>query len=218
MTETGNEIIDTAELAERRHEPGEEPRDVQTDAVASHKPFGKGIEFHVSMRNYTMCDMDDLIIEAAAKLILDNRNERDMAKQIEAKCIQMVSAKATEALSKVTNEIIDQPITPSFGDKKPVTMREFIGLTGREYLAVPVDSYGRARGEKDFDDYRHNAVPRIDYLVRRAMDDRFKQEIEKATDAAVREIRAALKAQHDAVLAAEMGRLREALSRAIGAQ
>lgn len=207
---TAGEITSTAEIAEREWGDHSEPGNVESDIVATREPEGKGIEFTVSMRDYTQRDMEGLIIEAAAQLIVGRRGEREMAKVIEAKCIELVARRADEALAKVADTIIDQPLTPSFGDKKPVTMREFIGLTGREYLSATVDGNGNPTTKSG---WGSSGRPRIEYLVAKYMDRRFTQEIEKATNAVISEVRASIKAQHDALLAAEKKRFADALAK-----
>jgi hypothetical protein len=210
---TGNHITDTSEIAEAEWDAHEEPEDVRSDIVATVEPEERGIEFHVSMRDYTQRDMEGLIIEAAAMQILGRRSDSGLAKAIEAKCIELVDAKASSALAAVTAEIIEQPLTPSFGSKEPVTMREFIGLTGRAYLTTRVGHDGKPSTR---DSWARNDDPtRIERLVSQYMDQAFKKEIEKATNAAINEVRAAIKAQHDAFLAAERARLQEALAKAV---
>lgn len=207
-----NHITDTGEMAELEYDDHGEPRDVQTDMVATKEAEGRGIEFHVSMRDYTMADMEALIVEAAAKMIVGRSPGTSMAKAIEAKCVELVDAKAAKALEKVTAEIIDAPMTPSFGDRKPITMREFIGLYGREYLTVAVDREGNpTKGG-----WNSSAVStRIELIVGKYLDRHFKDEIEKATRAAIAEIQIGIQAKHDATLAAEKKRLREALAKAV---
>lgn len=202
------EITSTAEMAEADWSPGEEPEDVRTDIVATTEAEGRGIEFHVSMRDYTQRDMEELIIEAAARMIVGRHNDREMAKVIEAKCIEQITARADKALLAVTAEIIEQPITPGYGDKKPVTMREFLGLYGREYLSEKVGSDGKP------DKSAYRSVTRMEWLVSRYMDNAFKTEIEKATNAAIAEIKAGIAAKHKALLDAEKARFREYLAKA----
>lgn len=208
--EASNEITSTSDIAESEWDGQSEPGDVGSDIVATRTPEGRGIEFTVSMRDYTQRDMEGLIIEAAAQLIVGRRNEREMAKIIEAKCIELVAKRADAALAEVADTIIDQPLTPSFGDKKPVTMREFIGLTGREFLCAQVDGSGNPTASNG---WGSNSRPRIEYLVSKYMDRRFVNEIEKATNAVISEIRASIKARHDALLAAEKKRFGEALAK-----
>lgn len=205
------EITSTSDMAEAEWDGDSEPDDVRSDIVATTEPEGRGIEFAVSMRDYTMRDMEALIVEAAAQMIVGRRGEREMAKAIEQRCIELIDAKARAALDAVTTEIIDQPVTPSFGDKKPVTMREFIGLTGRAYLTEIVGHDGGPPS----DSYRRSSdnMARVAWLVQRAMDAKFKAEIEKATNAAVAEVRAAIHAQHAALIAAEKQRFAEALAK-----
>lgn len=204
-----SEITSTADMAEDDWDSGEEPQDARSDIVATHEAEGRGIEFHVSMRDYTQRDMEELIIEAAARMIVGRHNDREMAKLIEAKCIEQITARADQTLRNVTAEIIDQPITPGYGDKKPVTMREFLGLYGREYLSVTVDNDG-----KPSTDNWGKRLTRMEWLVRRYMDNAFKTEIEKATNAAINEIKVGVAAKHKALLDAEKARFREYIDKA----
>lgn len=203
-------ITSTAEMAENAYDGEDEPREVETDMVATHEAQGKGIEFHVSMRNHTMSDMEALIVEAAAKTLVGQYGTAKIAKQIETRCISLVAGKADEALSKVAVDIIDQPLTPSFGAKKPVTMREFLGLYGREYLETKVD---RHTGEVGGDSWASTKISRIEWLVSKHTSETFRREIEKATNAAIAEIQGAITAQHGAFLEAEKARFREALAK-----
>jgi len=207
-----DEIVDSSELAESEWDSQSEPRDLTSDLSATAQPTEERIEFHVQMRGYTQRDMDDLIVEAAARLIVGKHNERSITKAIEEKCVELLNDKATKALDGVTSEIIDQPLTPNFGEKKPVTMREFLGLYGREFLMTPVDADG-----KPGRDHWGRSRARIEWLVSRHLDARFEAEIKKATQAAVTEITRELKARHEAILEAEKQRLRDALAKVTGA-
>lgn len=206
-----NEIINTNDLAESEWDGNGEPSEVQTDAVATKNAEGRGIEFHVSMRDYTQRDMEELIVEAAARVLVGNYGDAKLAKLIEERCIALTTEKADRALADVTTDIIDQPITPKYPfmkpDAAPTTMREFIGLTGREYLTAYVDSVGRPTTD------RHYGKTRIQYLVETYMQQAFKREIEKATIATIIEIQKEIRAKHDAFLNAEKARVRDALAK-----
>ena len=210
MTTEPNEITDTADIAERNWDGESEPDDKGADLSATHKPTEDRIQFHVQMRGYTMREMDNLIIEAAAQLIVGKHNDRAIAKAIEDKCVELINAKATKALDAVTADIIEQPITPNWGDKKPVTMREMIGLYGREFLETTVDRDG-----KPSRDTYSRTQSRISYLVERYLDRKFQAEIEKATMTAMSAVHREIKARHEKVLAAELERLRTALAKAL---
>lgn len=203
-----NTIIDTGNVAEML---GLGPEEEISSMDATHEPTGKGIEFHVAMRGHTMRDMEELIVQAAAQLIVGKFGNDRLAKEIEAKTISLVTDKADKALSAVSAEIIDQPITPKYpfmkSDEKPTTMREFIGLTGRDYLTAFVDVSGKPTTD------RHYGKSRIQHLVEKYMEVAFKREIEKATNAAILEVRKAIEDQHKAFLEAEKARFREALSK-----
>lgn len=205
------EITSTHELAEQTWDPEEEPKDVRSDLVATSKAEGKGIEFHVSMRDYTKMDMEGLIVEAAAMQLVGKFGNDRLAKEIEERTITLVTEKADRALASVAADIIDQPLTPKYNFAKasevPVTMREFIGLTGRDYLMAYVDSSGKPTTD------RHYGRTRIQHLVESYMSRHFKNEIEKATNAAIAEVRNQLAAAHKAFLDAEKARFREALEK-----
>lgn len=211
MSTEPNEITNTGDIAMAAYDgnpmyddgPAEVPH-----LNATHEPE-PGISFHVQMQGYTKSAMDGLIVEAAAQLIVGRHNKNEIAKAIEAKCIELLTAKADAALQGVTAAIIDQPLTPNFGDKKPVTMREFIGLTGREYLTERVDRDGKPSSGG----WGSSTFTRIELLVSQFMERKFKTEIEKATSAAIREVQDAIKASHAALLEAEKARLREALAK-----
>lgn len=196
------DIMDTGDL------PEDEVQD-NLNASEESKPEER-IEFHVQMRGYTQRDMDALIVEAAARLIVGRHGESKLAKEIEQRCTALTAERADKALSTVTAEIMDQPLTPSFASAKaPVTMREFLGLYGREYLAATVGKYD---GDPNTSSY--NTVSRMEYLVGRALDTKFQKEMESATNAVVREIQAEVKGRLEAALAAEKARYREALAKA----
>ncbi|MCY1244743.1 hypothetical protein D9M72_578370 [compost metagenome] len=164
------------------------------------------------MRGHTMQDMEELIVQAAAQQLIGTMGKTSLAKMIEEKTISLVTAKADQALEAVTTDIINQPLIPKYSygkpDADPVTMREFLGLTGRQYLAERVDMQGKVNERGSY-----NETSRIQYLVQKCMDTAFKREIEKATNAAVAEIRNGIEAQHKAFLEAEKKRFSEALAK-----
>ncbi len=202
-----NEILNTGDMQ------GDEFSEPSSHLVATEKAEGKGIEFHVSMRGHTMADMEALIVEAGTRMLMGRFDDKALGNLIEDKCIQQVTAKADAALHAVTHEIIDQPLTPAFGDKKPVTMREFIGLTGREYLTERVDREGKPTTGNGWGS--SPTYTRIELLVESYMQKHFRREIEKATNAAITEVQQAIKANHAAFIEAEKARLRTALGKAV---
>lgn len=208
-----NEITSTHDMAENEWIDDEDPQGAQTAMFATKTAEGRGIEFHVSMRDYTQRDMEALIVEAAARVLVGNYGDAKLAKLIEERCVALTMEKADKALAAVTTDIIDQPITPKYPfmkpDAAPTTMREFIGLTGREYLTAYVDSYGKPTTD------RHYGKTRVQYLVETYMQQAFKNEISKATNATISEIQKEIRAKHDAFLNAEKTRVREALAKVV---
>lgn len=201
-------IVDTADIAEEVD--FDEDLAPEEDMAATTGPSAEEdkIEFHVQMRSHTMRDMEQLVIEAAARQVMGRFSTGTLAKQIEQRCIELLNEKATAALDGVTTEIIDQPLTPKFGDKQPVTMREFIGLYGREYLEVCV-----GRDGKPYDGWGGSGMPRMQWLAEQALDRKFTREIEKATSTAILEIQKTIQKQHQVLIDAEKERFRAALER-----
>jgi hypothetical protein len=200
------DIIDTAELPE-----DEFSEDI---AATTESEPAERLEFFVQMRGYTLREMDNLIVEAAARQIVGASRNTVLAKEIEQRCITMTAEKVDAKLASVTAEIVDQPMIPAFGSsKEPVTMRDFMALCGRQYLAEMVGNDGKPATGSGYG-YSGN-MPRMQYLVKQALDLKFKREIEAATNAAIREVQAAIKADHAALLAAENQRLREALAKVV---
>jgi hypothetical protein len=195
------DIIDTGDLSEEES--------VREHIVASEesRPEEK-IEFFVQMRSWTARDMEELVVEAAARLLVGKFGDNAIGKDIQERCKVLLTQKADAVLSGVTSEIIDQPLTPSFGDKKPVTMREFLGLYGREYLEQRVDKYDGKVGSSSYD-----TVSRMAYLVSSHIDGKFEKEMSAAVNKAVTEIQMGVLAKLNATLESEKARVREALDK-----
>ena len=206
-----NEITSTNDMAEAEWDGRSEPSDVQADMTATREPENKGIEFFVQMRDYTKRDMEELIIEAAARVVVGNYGNNVIAKKVEERCIALVTEMADKHLAGVTRDIIDQPIMPKYpfmkADAAPMTMREFIGLTGRDYLEARVDTSGQPTTDRSY------SKSRLQCLVEGCVNRLYKNEIEKATNAAIAEAKNAIAAQHKAFLEAEKARFREAMAK-----
>lgn len=204
-----NLIMDTGNIAELNDlGPDDEIASLDATKEATDAPM----EFHVQMKGHTFRDMEDLIVNAAAQQLVGRYGGTDaLRKQIEAKTIEHVTKRADAVLATVSAEIIDQPMMPKYvgAKEEPVTMREFIGLTGRAYLAERVDESGKAASSSSGYGYRS----RMEFLVDQMMSTKFKNEIAAATNAAISEIQKAVKAQHDALIAEEKKRLADALAK-----
>lgn len=200
-------IIDDEDMqAMEEHED-----EFESDMAATEKSTGDKMEFHVQMRGYTQRDMEALVVEAAARMLVGHRNETQLSRQIEARCIELIQETADKKLASVTAEIMDQPITPRFASSKqePVTMREFIGLTGREYLAERVGGDGKVTS----DGWARTTTTRLQWIVEDAVRRDFKRDIEKATSTAISEVQKEIKDQHAALIDAEKKRFREAIDK-----
>lgn len=205
-------IIDTDELAEIEAdgEWSDEEQEI-SDIAATKQATGDNMEFHVQMRGYTLTDMENLIVSAAARQLLGANNSTKLAKDIQDRCVEITRKHADEALSKVTAEIIDQPIMPSFGSKEPVTMREFIGLCGREYLTEWVDRSGRPSN----DHWATGRTSRAAFIAQQHLEKTFEKEIKAATAAVISEIRNTVKRSHEKFIEDEKARVLEAINNSL---
>lgn len=203
-----NIIIDTREIAEQNWDPSTEPGEVSSSIQATEGLTTDRLQFHVQMTGYTLEDMDALIVEAAARQIVGKRTDTVIAKEIEAKCAEMITRRIDATLVSVTAEIIDQPVTPNWGDKKPVTMREMIGLMGREYLTKQV-----TRDGKETSSSYETWGTRVEWIVWQKMSTQFKNEIEKATGSAIAEMQRQVKAAQESLIIEQKKRLSEALAK-----
>jgi len=205
-----NTLADSGDIIEGVEDEYCEDQPEVADLTATEDATESPMEFHVQMNGYTLRDFDRLVIEAAARKLLE-RSSSPLAKDIEAKCIALTTEKILAALEPVTAEIFEQPILPksSFGPTKgetaPVTMREFVGLCGREFLTRRVNNVG-----KPTTDPYSRSQSMLEYLVSQHLDKRFKDEIAKASTGLITEFRERLKAKTDALVAEERARIREA--------
>lgn len=204
-------ITETANLAEDVDFNEEEGPREDMSATVSSDPAAK-IEFHVQMRSWTLNDMESLIIDAAAKqLVGRHAGDGDLSKAVQDAAIKAITERADKKLEAVSAEILDQPMMPTWNGKEPVTLRDFIGLYAKDYLTQVVDREGKPTTSG----WGSNGQQRIVWIVERALDRKFKSEIEAATNKAIVEVREAVKANHKELVEAEMKRLRDALSKAV---
>lgn len=206
-----NLITDTSEIAEGQWNPDEEPGEVEVAMAATREAESKPIEFHISMQSRTMKVMEELIIEAAARQMLGNFRDSDLAKQIQDRAIALISDKINKALEPVSADILNQPmINNTFAPKtgEPMTMKEFIGLCGRGFLSQHVDSAGNPTESSHW----NRSERRVDIIVRKLIDASFKKEVEAQTSALLTEVRNEMKAHLAVYLEKEKARLREGLA------
>lgn len=214
MTVAIETIADTSELAElcgfdEEHGPRED-----MTATVEPDPTAK-IEFHVQMRSWTVKDMEELVIEAAARqLVGRNASEGVLAKAVQDSAIRQITERADAKLATVSAEILEQPVLYGpHSAKEPVTLRDMMGLYAKDYLTERVGQDGKP--DESYHGSRYNK-PRIQWIVERALDGKFKTEIEKATNAAIAQIQSAVREQHKAVVDAETARIRAAIAKATG--
>lgn len=196
-------IIDTSDLAEINGQDN-----VDTSMAATEAPDPKGISFHVSMRDWTLEQMEELVIEAAARKLLGKMTDTNLAKQIEAKLLADVMARADAKIAAIASDVMGHVLTPtSYGQKTPVTIGETLAFLGREYL----DQHVNSEGKPTVRDSWNKAETRLEYFVRKGMAGRWDEEIKTATNAVVKQVRDEITARHKEVLATESKRMHDAL-------
>ena len=199
-----NEICSTSDDDSYADDSG----DVRSDIVATHTAENRGMEFHVSLRDYTLSDMESLIVDAAANILVSKYGQNALSKLVQERALEAITKKIDAHLTQVTHEIVEAPmmVNPGWPSKEPpVTLREFIGLTGREYLTQRVDHSGRPT----IDSY--SSRPRMQQIVEHYMDNKFKLEIQNSVNALIAEIRLEFRTIHEKFLTEERNRIREAM-------
>jgi hypothetical protein len=203
-------LIDSADIAEAL-DLGDE--DDVSDITATEGPTDAPIEFHVQMNSYTMRDMEAAIVEAAARMVLNRsryNSESAIEKRIEQAVIEKTSAALNAKLESLTVEIINQPVAA--GGKDVMTIGEAIGLFGREYLTVAVNRDGKTKAETG-DGWGFNADGRrIDHILRKVIDHKFKSEISSAISGLITEVRQQTQDHAKAFLAEERKRIAAAFA------
>lgn len=202
-----NTIMDSGNLAEER---GDFETEI-ADLTATNEPSDAGMNFHVQMHGYTTADFEDMIVRVAADKLLSRSNEKALSKEVEVRTLELLSSKMDAVLEPITADILDQPLMPEgFGsaNKTPMTMREFIGLCGREFLETKVDRDGNPTTSTRFGGFSETRVER---LVRVLIDKKFKDEINAQTLEVVKELKAAAQRKLDEVIQEERERLTKAL-------
>ncbi len=214
-----NTIIAEGELAEiQAQETGEweaEGLEELADMSATAAPVTppSRMEFHVQMGGYTLDALEETIIAAAAKQI-ERKLAADVPKRVEAAALQMAEKAITDKLAPIASEFFDQPmIREPFSKRDPVTLREFIGLAGRDFLATRVGRDGKP--VTSIHDY---GEPRINRIVKEVLEKRFADEIKAAFSDLQKEIRAKLQEDLTAIIEAERKRMADALGYEIKAK
>ena len=205
-----DEVTSTDAIAER---DGEE--EARSSIVASETAPPEGINFHVTMTRWTQDDMEDLIVEAAARLVLGKLSDNRLAKLIEEKVLAEIVKRADAKISEIAEDVMGHALVPvSWSQKPTVTIGETLAHLSRAYLEQIVD----AEGKVSTDNYSYASrekLKRIDFLVRAAFDQKLGQEIAKATKDASNEAAKEVRAKYAEIVTAETSKLRAAISAAI---
>lgn len=198
-----NTILDAGNLAEALGRGDE--YDQTSDLTSTHEPESQGMSFHVQMNGYTLGDFEEMVVRTAADLLLNSgANDNRLKKIVEERAIAMIGAKTDAHLDLVSTQVMNQQMMA--GGKDALTIAEYIGLVGRDYLTTPVDRDGNpAKGWAD------KGTPRIERIVATVMDKKFKSEIADGLSALTKELKAMAATKLDALIAEERERVAQAL-------
>lgn len=171
MTEENDLIMDSGNLVEDGYD-----EDI-SDITATKSEDKEVMDFHIQMRGYTMHDFEAMVVEVAAKQLLQNTSEGSLAKKIEGRVVELTNQKINDALMPISKEIMEMPMIPEkFGkSKEPITIAEYVGLIGRDFLTTKVNREGKRAGTYD------HGEPRINWLIAEVLDKRFEKEVSAAT-------------------------------------
>tara|TARA_R110000851_G_scaffold308778_1_gene467865 strand:- start:8975 stop:9604 length:630 start_codon:yes stop_codon:yes gene_type:complete len=202
-----NTILDAGNFAEEVDETFETET---SDLTSSHEPTPSGMNFTVKMDGYTLGDFEQMVVETAARILLDKGASDDrISKIIQDRAIDLITSKVDGKLLQVTAGILDRPMMQA--GKDALSIGEYIQLVGKDYLTANVDREGRiATG------FHNNGEPRIQRLVNSLVDISFKSEIKAQMAGITSELRKAAAAQVAAVIEEERHRLQKALTSEVG--
>ena len=198
-----NTILDAGNLAEVTGADGE-PNDT-SDLTSTHEPDVAGMSFHVQMNGYTLGDFEEMVVQTAARLLLESgASEHRLKKTIEERAIALISQRCDEKLAGVTSDILNNPVM--IGGKDPITMGEFIGITGRDYLSTPVDHGGKpTTGSYD------RGTPRINRMLNEVVGKKFSAELSAGIKDITKELKVMVTTKLDSLIVEERARIATAL-------
>lgn len=196
-------ILDSANLVEDGILDDEESSDLTATKNKDHDTM----DFHIQMHGYTMVDFETMVVEAAAQQLLRGHSEDSLKKKIEERLITLVSGSIDKALEPITKEIMDDPMLPKYRGAKSeaMTLREYIGLCGRDFLQTKVDNNGNITTGT------YHGESRINRLIAGVLDRGFEKEIKSSTSELKTELRSIASAKMNALIDEERNRITEAL-------
>lgn len=164
------------------------------------------MDFHVQMRSYTLANLEQVIIEAAAKQVRTGL-PANTDKLIQEKAIELADKAITAKLEPITRELFDQPmLSTRYREKEPLTLSEYIGLVGKDFLTTRV----KRDGTPTTSSYDHGE-PRINRIIAEVLEKRFQKEISEAFADLRNHVKARLDVELNAVIEAERKRLADSL-------
>ena len=190
-------IVDAYDIAEDRDQD-EDVANISVTDEATGKP-GE-ITVHVQMHGYTIQDMEEAIIRAAAAELLrsmSGQSKTSIEKHVQARVIEEIEKRVNAAIGDVAADALSRPMSKApfaSGSEEPVTVGEFLGLTTNKFLSTMVNH----DGEPTTDHWgRRNGMPRIEWIVMQAIERKWRDALKKEADAAAYQMRDAIAKAHE---------------------
>lgn len=222
MNEDTEVIMDSGDIFEDR-DPDEEVANLEVTKGATGAPGELSV--HVQMKGWTLQDVTEAIIIAAADQILKSREigEAVLRRRVEEKVLDVFNDRINDIVEKVADDALSRPLTkPPFSSGKDpneaVTIGDFLELTSTGFLNQHVDSEGKSTPKSHSRSVYGRTKPRIEHLVLNAMDHKLKKEMDAAVSKATREVQAEVRKAHEAMVEEHKAKLRDALQSAVASK
>lgn len=196
-------IMDSGNLMEIGGPDIPEDGEDLADMTATKSEDPTTMDFHIQMRGYTMRDFETMVIAAAAQQLIGGRTFK---KEIEAAVMAQADKRLNNQVGKAMSDVMGMAVTTR--GKEVLTLGQMIGMEAKDYLTQPVN----AKGEIETGAWGRDLTPRAAWLVQQYVRQHFAKEIKAALDGMVTELRAQIKSQLDAAIAAERARVLDALA------
>jgi hypothetical protein len=163
------------------------------------------MDFHVQMRGYNLDTLETIVIEAAAKQIARGLGD-DVPNRVQDEAIKLASKAIDDKLSPIVSDLFEQPIlSRSYAKEETLTLREYIGLVGSQFLTTKVTRDGEPAGVYD------RGEPRINQIISKVLEKRFKKEIEAEFAKLRDEVRDQIASKLDETIESERQRMADSI-------
>ena len=135
----------------------------------------------------------------------DDRVYNELRREVQKIVTDTIRSTVAARVPAVVDEVIHAPFVPTnaYGEHKgaPITIRELIADTAKAWLLEKVDSNGATNG------YSDKSFPRLQWMIRRDVDDAFKATVKAETDRIGADIKAQMSGRINAEIKAVVDRI-----------